>query len=101
MPTLTYEKLTVRAERTIRQLMVRSHDEARGAIAMWEDLTTEMLTFKRVDYEADQARLWALIKLMDALRTAESELKPVDLKKLEKVVSDAEALQARLAASYH
>lgn len=39
-------------------------------------------------------------KLMSALRAAESELKVADLRKLEKLTADAEALQARLAARY-
>lgn len=39
-------------------------------------------------------------KLMSALRVAESELKAADLKKLEKLTADAEALQARLADRY-
>ncbi|MBJ9920517.1 MULTISPECIES: hypothetical protein [Burkholderia cepacia complex] len=61
MSTLTYPQLTARAERTIRSLVPKNLDEARGAIALWEDLVTEMMAFQRADYETDRARLWALI----------------------------------------
>ena len=59
--TLSYTALTARADRTIRQLTSKSHDEARGALAMWDDLVTELLAFNRADYQADRARLEALI----------------------------------------
>ncbi|HGO6128879.1 TPA: hypothetical protein ACK3RK_007474 [Burkholderia cepacia] len=59
--TLSYSALTMRAERMIRQLIPKSHDEARGALAMWDDLVTEMLAFNRADYQTDRARLEALI----------------------------------------
>lgn len=59
--TLSYPALTARAERTIRKLTPQSHDEARGALAMWDDLVVEMLAYTRAEYEADRARLEALI----------------------------------------
>lgn len=61
MSILSYARLTARAERTIRSLLPNSQNEARGAIALWEDLVTEMDAFQRGGYEADHARLWALI----------------------------------------
>lgn len=39
--------------------------------------------------------------LMSALRAAESELKPGDVKRLETLTAQAETLQARLAANYY
>ncbi|MFA8329255.1 hypothetical protein [Burkholderia ubonensis] len=61
MSTLTYQRLTARAERTILRLVVENREQAIGAFEMWEDLATELNTFGRTIYEADRARLQALI----------------------------------------
>ncbi|WP_157381639.1 hypothetical protein [Burkholderia ubonensis] len=61
MSTLTYQRLTARAERTILRLVVENREQAIGAFEMWEDLVTELNTFGRIVYEADRVRLQALI----------------------------------------
>ncbi|MCA8325904.1 hypothetical protein [Burkholderia cepacia] len=66
MSTLTYPQLTARAERTIRRLVIADRAQAVGAFELWEDLVTELNAFGRSLYEADRARLEALIRGGDA-----------------------------------
>ncbi|KIP17019.1 hypothetical protein WI80_00465 [Burkholderia ubonensis] len=61
MSTLTYQRLTARAERTILRLVVENREHAIGALELWEDLVTELNAFGRTIYEADRVRLQALI----------------------------------------
>ncbi|WP_157647733.1 hypothetical protein [Burkholderia ubonensis] len=58
---MTYQALTARAERMIRMLGSINPDQAKGAFQMWDVLVTELMAFNRAGYEADRARLEALV----------------------------------------
>jgi len=73
MPALTYEQLTQRAEREIRDEMQRAAacelgtyslglalGEARGAFALWDALVATLDSSQAADARADRARFEAL-----------------------------------------
>ncbi|WP_157658152.1 hypothetical protein [Burkholderia ubonensis] len=47
-------------------MVIESREHAIGAFEMWEDLATDLNAFGRTIYEADRARLQALISGNDA-----------------------------------